>query len=132
MKEINLHHQRVQIPNQKYNAAQDLWWTPANITFRDLVQILKYKEQIRDMFDHGKLREVVDNLEDKKDNRRVNFTTKYTISESEDIIDLTLTEDNITEALESDDESHLIMIRSEEESISSDEEVTLISSQLKG
>ncbi len=25
MEEINLHHQRVQIPNQKYNAAQDLW-----------------------------------------------------------------------------------------------------------
>src|SRR6266540_2414253 len=25
--EINLHHQRVRIPNQKYNAAQDLWWT---------------------------------------------------------------------------------------------------------
>src|SRR6266542_3382490 len=27
--EINLHHQRVRIPNRKYNAAQDLWWTPA-------------------------------------------------------------------------------------------------------
>ncbi len=43
---INLHHQRVQIPNRKYNAAQDLWWIPANTTFEDLVQIPKYKEQI--------------------------------------------------------------------------------------
>jgi len=25
MEKINLHHQRVWIPNQKYNAAQDLW-----------------------------------------------------------------------------------------------------------
>ncbi len=40
--EINLHHQRVRIPNRKYNAAQDLWWTPANTTFGDLVQIPKY------------------------------------------------------------------------------------------
>src|SRR6266542_2310178 len=75
--EINLHHQRVRIPNQKYNAAQDLWWTPANTTFGDLVQIPKYREQIRDMLDHGELREVVDNIEDKKDNRRVNFATKH-------------------------------------------------------
>ncbi len=29
------------------------------------------------MFDHGELREVVDNIEDKKDSRRVNFTTKH-------------------------------------------------------
>ncbi len=29
------------------------------------------------MLDHGKLREVVDNIENKKDNRRVNFTTKH-------------------------------------------------------
>ncbi len=67
--EINLHHQRVRIPNRKYNAAQDLWWTPANITFGDLVQIPKYREQIRDMLDHSELREIVDNIEDKKDNR---------------------------------------------------------------
>src|SRR6266540_1822024 len=77
MEEINLHHQRVRIPNRKYNAAQDLWWTPANTTFGDLVQIPKYREQIRDILDHGKLREVVDNIEDKKDNRRVNFIIKY-------------------------------------------------------
>src|SRR6266542_421736 len=77
MEEINLHHQRVRIPNRKYNAAQDLWWTPANITFGDLVQIPKYREQIRDMLDHGELREVVDNIEDKKDNRRVNFVIKH-------------------------------------------------------
>jgi len=41
------------------------------------MQIPKYREQIRDMLDHGELREVVDNIEDKKDNRRVNFTTKH-------------------------------------------------------
>jgi len=29
------------------------------------------------MLDHGELREVVDNIEDKKDSRRVNFTTKH-------------------------------------------------------
>ena len=29
------------------------------------------------MLDHGELREVIDNIEDKKDNRRVNFTTKH-------------------------------------------------------
>src|SRR6266542_2633027 len=50
---------------------------PANTTFGDLVQIPKYREQIRDMLDHGELREVVDNIEDKKDNRRVNFATKH-------------------------------------------------------
>ena len=37
MEEINLHHQRVRILNRKYNAAQNLWWIPANITFGDLV-----------------------------------------------------------------------------------------------
>ncbi len=41
------------------------------------MQIPKYKEQIRDMLDHGELREVVDNIEDKKDNRQVNFITKH-------------------------------------------------------
>src|SRR6266542_5480282 len=41
IEEINLHHQRVRIPNRKYNAAQDLWWIPANTTFGDLVQIPK-------------------------------------------------------------------------------------------
>src|SRR6266498_1994788 len=52
----------------------------------------------------------------------------YTMSESEDIIDLTLMEDDI----EGDDESHPIMIESEEESTSSDEDTILIPSQLKG
>ncbi len=42
--------------------------TPANITFDDLVQIPKYRKQIKDMFNHDKLREIVDNIEDKKDN----------------------------------------------------------------
>jgi len=42
-----------------------------------LVQIPKYKEQIRNMLDHDKLRKVIDNIEDKKDNWRINFVTKY-------------------------------------------------------
>ncbi len=29
------------------------------------------------MLDHNELREVVNNIEDKKDNRRINFTTKH-------------------------------------------------------
>ena len=56
----------------------------------------------------------------------------YTMSELEDIIDLTLTEDNITEVMKGDDKSHPIRIESEEDSISSDEDTTLIPSQLKG
>ena len=53
------------------------------------------------------------------------------MSESEDIIDLTLTEDDITEFMDGDDESHPIMIESEEESTSSDEDTTLIPNQLR-
>src|SRR6266542_2556501 len=64
---------------------------------------------------------------DAKPQNKVHY---YTISESEDIIDLTLTEDDI-EILEDDDESHPIMIESEEENTSSDEKTTLIPSQLK-
>ena len=56
----------------------------------------------------------------------------YTMSELEDIIDLTLTEDDITEALDGDDESHPIMIESEKESTSLDEDTSLIPNQLKG
>ncbi len=56
----------------------------------------------------------------------------YTMSESEDIIDLTLTEDDITEAMDGDDKSHPIMIELEEESTLSDENMTLIPTQLKG
>src|SRR6266542_1074316 len=56
----------------------------------------------------------------------------YTMSESEDIIDLTITDDNSTEAMDGDDESCPIMIESEKESTSSDEDTTLISRQLKG
>ncbi len=67
-------------------------------------------------------------IPDTKPKNKVHY---YTISESENIIDLTLTEDD-TEALEGDDESHPIMIESEEESTLSDEGATLISSQLKG
>src|SRR6266498_4265761 len=60
---------------------------------------------------------------DTKPQNKVHY---YTISKSEDIIDLTLMEDDITEALDGDDESHPIMIESEEESTSSDEDTTLI------
>src|SRR6266496_5246121 len=54
------------------------------------------------------------------------------MSESEDVIDLTLTEDDITEVMDGDDESRPIMIDSEEESTSLDEDTTLIPNQLKG
>ncbi len=53
------------------------------------------------------------------------------MSESEDVIDLTLTEDDITEAIDGDDESHPIMIESEENSTSSDKNTILIPNQLK-
>src|SRR6266511_1177139 len=56
----------------------------------------------------------------------------YTMSESEDVIDLTLTEDDMIEAIDGDNESRLIMINSEEESTSFEEETTLIPNQLKG
>ncbi len=54
------------------------------------------------------------------------------MSESENIIDLTLTEDDITEAIEGDNERHPIMIESEEDSIFLDSEIEMISSNLKG
>ncbi len=66
---------------------------------------------------------------DAKPQNKVHY---YTMSESEDIIDLTLTEDDITEALEGNNESHPIMIESEKENTSSDENTRLIPSQLKG
>src|SRR6266496_6278614 len=50
------------------------------------------------------------------DTKPQNKVYYYTMSESEDIIDLTFTEDDITEAMDGDDESHPIMIESEEES----------------
>src|SRR6266540_3439287 len=53
---------------------------------------------------------------DTKPQNKVHY---YIMSESEDIIDLTLTEDDITEALDGDNESHPIMIKSEEKSTSS-------------
>src|SRR6266542_522346 len=56
----------------------------------------------------------------------------YTMSESEDIIDLTITDDDVAEAIDGDDESRPIMIESEEDSTSSDEDTTLIPNQLKG
>ena len=66
---------------------------------------------------------------DTKPQNKVHY---YTMSESEDIIDLILTENDITEAMDGDDESHPIMIESEEESTLSDEDITLIPNQLKG
>jgi len=54
------------------------------------------------------------------------------MSKLEDTIDLTLIEDNITEVLKGDDESHPIMIESEENSISLDSEIELILENLKG
>ncbi len=54
------------------------------------------------------------------------------MSESEDIIDLTLTENDTNKAIEGDDESHSIMIESEKDSISSDNEIEIISGNLKG
>ncbi len=68
-------------------------------------------------------------VSDTKPQNKVHY---YTMSESEDIIDFTHIEDDITDALEGDNESRLIMIESEEESTSSDEDTRLISSWLKG
>ncbi len=66
-------------------------------------------------------------VSDTKPQNKIHY---YIMSESEDIIDLTLIKDDI-EALKGDDESHPIMIESEEKSISSNEDATLIPSQLK-
>src|SRR6266540_1082235 len=56
----------------------------------------------------------------------------YIMSESEDIIDLTLIENDIIEALEDNDESYPIMIKSEENSTSSEDETEMIPDNLKG
>ena len=66
------------------------------------------------------------------DDKPQNKIHYYMMSKLEDIIDLTLAEDDIAKALKGDDESHLIMIKSEGESTSSDEDTSLIPSQLKG
>ena len=52
-------------------------------------------------------------VSDIKSQNKVHY---YTMNESENIIDFTLTEDNIAKALEGNDESYLIMVESEEES----------------
>ncbi len=54
------------------------------------------------------------------------------MNELKNIIDLTLTEDDITEVLEGENESHPIMIKSKENSISSDSKIEMISKKLKG
>ena len=61
---------------------------------------------------------------DTKSQNKVHY---YIMSESEDIIDLILTKDDITEAMEGNDKSYLIMIELEEESTSSDKNTSLIS-----
>src|SRR6266498_4392525 len=66
------------------------------------------------------------------DSKPQNKIYYYTMSESEDIIDLTITEDDITEVMDGDDESRPIMIESEDKSTSSDEDMILIPNQLKG
>src|SRR6266498_3383712 len=66
------------------------------------------------------------------DNKPQNKVHYYTMSKSEDVIDLTISEDDITEIMYGDDESCPIMIDSEEESTSSDEDTTLIPNQLRG
>src|SRR6266498_1531714 len=68
-------------------------------------------------------------IPDTKPQNKVHY---YTISDSEDVIDLTLMEDDITEAMDRDDENHPIMIKLEDESTSSDDKTTLIPSLLKG
>ncbi len=68
-------------------------------------------------------------VSDTKPQNKIHY---YTMSKSENIIDLTLTKDDITEALKGDDKNHPIMIESEEEGTSSDEDTRLISSKLKG
>ncbi len=65
---------------------------------------------------------------DTKPQNKVHY---YTMNELEDVIDLTLIEDDITEALKEDDENHPIMIESKENSTSSDEDTKLIPSKLK-
>ncbi len=54
------------------------------------------------------------------------------MSELENIIDLTLTEDNIIESMEGDDKSYLIIIESEKNSILLDSKTKIIPSKLKG
>ncbi len=56
----------------------------------------------------------------------------YTINESEDIIDLILIEDNITEAMKGDDKRYPIIVELEENSILSESETKMISDNLKG
>ena len=114
------------------------------------MQIVQSKDQVVILaIDWIQKYKAVINMNEKRITFRVDgrkFTTKlvpdvkpqnkvhyYTMSESEDVIDFTLTEDDITEAMDGDDESHPIMIESEEEeSTSSEKDTTLIPNQLKG
>ncbi len=53
------------------------------------------------------------------------------MSKLKDIIDLTLTEDNITETMEGDNERHPIIVKLEKKSTLSDSETEIISENLK-
>jgi len=84
------------------------------------------KERITFQIDERKF--TIKLVPDTKPQNKIHY---YTMSKSKDIIDLTLTENDITEAIEGDDEEHPIMIRLEENSILSDSETEMISKNLK-
>ncbi len=108
------------------------------VQFKDQVVILamdwiqKYKVVIdmnekRIIFQVDKRKFTTKLIPDTKPQNKVHY---YIISESENIIDFTLTEDNITEALSRDNESYPIMINSEDSTLS-DSETEMISENLK-
>src|SRR6266542_1303533 len=108
------------------------------VQFKDQVVILamdwiqKYKVVIdmnekRIIFQVDKRKFTTKLIPDTKPQNKVHY---YIISESENIIDFTLTEDNITEALSRDNESYAIMINSEDSTLS-DSETEMISENLK-
>ncbi len=66
------------------------------------------------------------------DTKLQNKVYYYTMSESENIIDLILMKKNITKVIEGDDESHPIMIELEENSTLSNSETEIIFGNLKG
>ncbi len=68
-------------------------------------------------------------VSDTKSQNKVHY---YIMNESKDIIDLTLTKEDIIEVMKGDNESHFIIIESEEDSISSEDEIEMISGNLKG
>ncbi len=65
------------------------------------------------------------------DVKPLNKVYYYTISELEDIIDLTLIENDITEAIEDNDEGNSILIESENSNKSSESKIEQIFKHLK-